>query len=69
MSEADWIDSYYDDDDDICDGFWVMKDGRSIRITDMETSHLKNTINLLRRRGLSHTDTFRQLFQESILRK
>ena len=30
---------------------WACKDGRVIDIEDMETSHLQNTINMLRRKG------------------
>lgn len=30
-------------------GYWTTKDGRNLKIELMETSHIKNTINLLKR--------------------
>jgi len=30
---------------------WVMKSGKKINITDMETSHIRNAIAMLRRKG------------------
>ena len=40
------------DIDDIIDynrGYWETKDGRNLKIELMETSHIKNCINLLKR--------------------
>lgn len=31
-------------------GFWETKDGTKIHVTDMTTSHIKNTINFIKRR-------------------
>lgn len=33
-------------------GTWITRDRRVLRIADMETDHIRNTINMLRRRGL-----------------
>ena len=30
---------------------WMMKSGKKINITDMETSHLRNAVAMLRRKG------------------
>jgi hypothetical protein len=32
-------------------GVWNTRDGRVINIKDMETSHLKNTVKMLERKG------------------
>lgn len=40
---------------------WVTKDGRKLRPVDMELSHLRNTVNLLRRWGW-HEKLRRELF-------
>jgi len=37
---------------------WKCKDGREIDIKDMEASHLKNAIAMLRRKGVVTTDEF-----------
>lgn len=33
-------------------GTWITRDRRVLRIADMDTDHIRNTINMLRRRGL-----------------
>lgn len=37
---------------------WRCKDGRSIELSDMETSHLHNTVNMLRRKGFVTPEDF-----------
>lgn len=39
------------------EGWWETKDYQKIRIEDMETSHIKNTINYLKR----HTDFYDEM--------
>lgn len=45
----DWED-YIDIEPDYDKGHWTTKDGRRLKISLMETSHIKNTINLLKRK-------------------
>ena len=35
---------------------WIKKNGESINVSDMSDSHLKNTYNMLRRKGFVPTD-------------
>lgn len=46
-----WLDSGLIELDEIDydKGYWTTKDGRNLKIELMETSHIKNTINLLKR--------------------
>jgi hypothetical protein len=37
---------------------WTMRDGTRIRIADMETSHIKNTIAMLKRKGFIGEEEF-----------
>lgn len=39
----------YECDVDYNRGYWTTKDGKNLKIELMETSHIKNTINLLKR--------------------
>jgi len=54
----DWFDRDCFDEDDYFEespttyGFWRMANGNLIRISEMETSHLQNVVNLLVRRGV-----------------
>ena len=36
---------------------WTTEDGREYQIKDMDTSHLKNTLNMLKRNGYVSTRT------------
>ena len=37
---------------------WITRDGRVIRIKDLENDHLENIVNWLRKRGYVHSSTF-----------
>ena len=46
------IDMYFDAiERNVMDNIWVTNDNRRVMICDMETSHLKNTIRLLGKKG------------------
>ena len=44
-------------------GYWTTKDGRNLKIELMETSHIKNTINLLKR-NLKKLDKYEMEYYE-----
>ena len=44
-------DEFYHKSEDKNDPYWTMKDGTKIPISHMETSHIKNTLNLLRKKS------------------
>ena len=46
MEEIDYYDYFIMGDGD---GFWTTRDGKHLLVNEMETSHIKNTINLLKR--------------------
>lgn len=47
--DSDMVWDYYDDGIDYNKKYWTTRDGKTIEIELMETSHIKNTINLLKR--------------------
>lgn len=54
MDDA-WIDAYSwifeDESIEVQEGYWTTREGRKIHISEMETSHLLNTANMLLRRN------------------
>lgn len=44
------------DHDNLCDGYWTMRDGTRIHVSKMELSHLKNTRRMVA--NLARTSTF-----------
>lgn len=60
-----WEDDYINDENSIYNlGYWIMKDGTIIAIEKMELSHLKNTINYLKKRGLESHPAYGNLVEE-----
>ena len=57
MSYEEYIDDYACDveemieavEKDAAAGIWVTKDNRELKISDMQTSHIKNCINFIKR--------------------
>ena len=45
---------YHGTEDDL-PKHWKMKDGHKIKVTDMETSHINNTLRLIRRGSLTRS--------------
>ena len=37
---------------------WTTQDGRKIRVSDLEDSHLKNIVRLIKRAGYTHSSTW-----------
>lgn len=58
----DWED-YIDIEPDYDRGYWTTKDGRRLKISLMETSHIKNTINLLKR-NIEKLDKYERNYYE-----
>lgn len=47
----------YDEyEENLCSGFWVQRDGSSIEVSKMGTSHIKNTLRMVR--GLAASANF-----------
>lgn len=44
-------------------GYWTTKDGKNLKIELMETSHIKNTINLLKR-NIAKLDSVEKKYYE-----
>lgn len=49
---------------DYDEGYWTTKNGKRISIREMETSHIKNTINLLKRNIEKLDDTLRDYYDD-----
>lgn len=45
-------------------GAWRTRNGVITSIVEMETPHLENTLSMLYRWGMSHTDKFQEIFNE-----
>ena len=45
------------------EGIWTMRDGRCINIDDMETSHVRNSLNMIIRRQLEHLECYIPVFE------
>lgn len=41
---------------------WIMKDGTQINVKNMETSHIKNSLAMLKRKGFIAQSTFESYF-------
>ena len=52
-------------DDDI----WTMRDGSTIPIARMSDTHIKNSLNMITRRGLKHLQFYIILFHEELERR
>lgn len=48
-TDGTWMLNYEPDEPDYDRGYWTTKDDRRLKIELMETSHIRNTINLLKR--------------------
>lgn len=47
-------------------GLWVTKDGRYMRINEMETSHIRNCIRMLNRNDSPYKDPYIKAFEEEL---
>ena len=48
---------------------WVTKDGKPIPISEMETSHIKNTIRWMDKVDFEYEDEYKRLFTQELNRR
>lgn len=49
---------------DYDEGYWTTKDGKRLSIREMETSHIKNTINMLKRNIRTMDKEFKDFYED-----
>lgn len=58
MWDVDFFEPDYDK------GYWTIKDGKRLNIREMETSHIKNTINMLKRSIKTMDKDFKDYYED-----
>lgn len=61
-SDMMWDIDYIEPDYDL--GYWTTKDGKRLDIREMETSHIKNTINMMKRNIKNMDKEEKEYYQE-----
>ena len=68
-SLCDAMDREYDMKNRLSRGVWVTKDGKAIPITEMETSHIKNTIKWMEKNDFEYEDEYKRLLTQELNRR
>ncbi len=46
---------------------WIMRSGKKIRVSDMETSHIENSLNMIKRKKATSTSLiFVKIFEDEL---
>ena len=50
-------------------GIWVTKEGKALKICEMQTSHIKNCINFLKRKKHDFFNCYIRAFEEELIKR
>ena len=51
------------------DGLWETRDGQTLKVTDMTTSHIQNCLRMLKRGNSRYADPFIGMFEKELERR
>lgn len=69
-TDGTWqLNYYYDYEDDYDKGYWTTKNGDRLKIEQMETSHIKNTIAMLKRKNNEDYNNKIEELEEELLKR
>lgn len=65
-TEEDWTEEEIEMEYRLGYKIWVTKDGKELKIKDMETSHIINTIKMINRNKWCYAYEYTKLFEEEL---
>jgi hypothetical protein len=69
-TDGTWqLNYFYDGEDDYDEGYWTTKNGDRLKIEQMETSHIKNTIAMLKRKDDEDYNNKIEELEEELLKR
>ena len=51
------------------EGLWETRDGQTLKVTDMTTSHIQNCLRMLKRGNSPYADPFIMMFEKELERR
>lgn len=51
------------------DGLWETREGKTLKVTDMTTSHIQNCLRMLKRGNSPYADPFIGMFEKELERR